>query len=244
MSPCLIVQYRVALEATISRPSTSRLPSVSSFSALASCEDAVAASSPGAAGLPSWPSAWPRAAPPAGRRGGGRPEGGRSVGWLRPPRRQPAQRAGRPARADDLHRALGEGPGHGRGDAHPQHPGAVFGHVLGERLDRRLGLLLRLDDHPLLVPVPGQGDCADPEVLEQRHFERAVVGRCHGLRRVAAAAPQHLVQQLVEALGEQADLNLLQRHAGHPAGRTGLQVKRPLARLAHRPGDEPLWRIV
>src|ERR1035437_9943593 len=89
---------------------------------------------------------------------------------------QAAERAGRPALADDLQRALGESPGCSRRDPDPEHARTVLGNLLRERLDRCLRLFLGLDDHPLVLPVPGQRDRPDPEVLHQRQVERPVIG--------------------------------------------------------------------
>src|SRR6185312_206711 len=131
--PRWIVQYSVALEATTSRPSTSSSPSLSSVRA--------AASSPGGwpcAGWPwaGWPWAdWPGAGWPRerdSRRAGGLSAIGGPVAvlpWADMPlgvQRQPAQRARRPALADDAQRALGERARRCGGDAHPQHPWPVF----------------------------------------------------------------------------------------------------------------------
>ena len=65
------------------------------------------------------------------------------------------------------------------------------------------------------LDLPGQAHRADPELLLDRGVQRLVVlgvGRGQrGHRGVAAAAAQHLVEQLVDPLGEDRDLRLLQR---------------------------------
>ena len=60
----------------------------------------------------------------------------------------------------------------------------------------------------------------------------------------AAGAAQHLVEQLVDPLGERGDLLLLQRHGRDPLARPGLQEERALAGLADGAGDEPVRRVV
>src|SRR4029077_5590465 len=49
---------------------------------------------------------------------------------------------------------------------------------------------------------------------------------------------------LVDPLGQQAHLELLQDNARHPADRGRLQVERAIPRLPDRAGDEPVRRIV
>src|SRR6202034_4119089 len=59
-----------------------------------------------------------------------------------------------------------------------------------------------------------------------------------------AAVAEFVVEQLVQALGEPADLDLLQDYAGDPALAAGLQVERALSGLADRPSHEPLrWGV-
>src|SRR5215472_10527294 len=151
--------------------------------------------------------------------------------------RQPAQRARRPSGGDKLERALRERPGGPRGDPHPQHGGPVRRDLVGQRLDRLVALLLYLDDHPVAVAIPGQGYGADPKLLGQRQVERTIVaqrGRRGGRNGGAAAGlSQHLVKELVDSFCQQADLELLQDDAGHPATGAGLQVEGPVSRLPY-----------
>src|SRR5215472_11803664 len=123
--------------------------------------------------------------------------------------RKPAQRARRPALAHDRQGSLGEGARGRRGDRDAQYAGRVVRQVLGQRFERLVAELLRFDDDPLLLAIPGQRDRADPEVLHQRLLERRVVGeRVRGYGGdggAPAGAPQDLVEQLIEPLSELTD---------------------------------------
>src|SRR5215469_3796364 len=247
------VQYRVALDAATSLPSTSSVPWVSS--SIARSSDRPVAGWRGTGGarrarfLPS-----ERLRPLPVRALFASADGSvmaRPVPVL--PRahvaggvqRQPAQRARRPALSDDPQRTLGEGPGGLGREPHPQHGGPVRRDLVGQRLHRRLGLLLGLDHHPVRLAVPGQRDGPDPELLHQRKVERAVVGGCRGAAgRRAAGSPEHLVEQLIQPLGQLRHLELLQRDAGDPAAVGRLQVEASLAWLADRSGHEPLRRVI
>ena len=55
---------------------------------------------------------------------------------------------------------------------------------------------------------------------------------------------QHLVEQLLDPLGEHRDLCLLQRDAGDRRALAGLQEEGARPWLAHRAGDEPLRGVV
>ena len=59
----------------------------------------------------------------------------------------------------------------------------------------------------------------------------------------AASAGHHLVEQLVDPLGEGRHLLLLQRDADHAAAAARLQEERALPGLADRAGDEALGRV-
>src|SRR3984885_8131723 len=139
-----MVQYSVAFEATTSRPSTSRVPLASRSSAPVFSLSA----RPEAGWLASGRRAGSRIADPVAVL----PRADVPVGV----ERQPAQRAGRPALADQPQRPLGERPGRAGRDPDPQHSRPVLGYLVGQVLDRVLGFLLRLDDHALSVGVPGQ----------------------------------------------------------------------------------------
>src|SRR5262249_14091547 len=160
------VQYKVAFEAATRRPSTFRLPSDSRSSAGWSSHGPVGGgevkgTAPGRRFL-------------RGGRGAGRSPGSSGITHPVPvlPRadvplgvqRQPAQRARRAALPDDLDRALGERPRRPGGQPHPQHPGTVLRPLLSQRLGGGLGLLLRLDHHFLVFPVPAARPAAPPHV--------------------------------------------------------------------------------
>src|SRR5690554_5370719 len=129
-----------------------------------------------------------------------------------PYRGEPSTARATSVRGDQAERPLREGAGRARADPHPQHAGPVHRDVVGQRLDRRFALLLRLDDHPVAVAVPGERDRADAEVFGERQVERAVVAqrRRSALRDVGRlGAAQYLVEQFVDPFGEQAHLELL-----------------------------------
>ena len=52
-----------------------------------------------------------------------------------------------------------------------------------------------------------------------------------------------LAEQVVESLGEDGDLDLLERDRDDPPAVAGLQEERPIARITDRAGDEALGRI-
>ena len=144
--------------------------------------------------------------------------------------------------------ALRERAGRARADPDPQHPGTVDRDVIRQRLDGGVALLLRFDDHPVTVAVPGERDRANPEVLGKRQVERPVVpqprrGGLGDLDGVAGTA-QHFVKELVDPFGKEAHLELLQDNARHPADRGRLQVERAIPRLPDGAGDEPVRRII
>ena len=172
-----------------------------------------------------WPARWPFC---------------RGHTWPVGVQRQPAQRARRPARRDELQRALRERPGRARADPHPQHAGPVAGDVIGQRLDRRVALLLRLDDHPVAVAVPGERDRADPEVLGQRQVERAVVaqrrrGGCRdrGGRR-CGAAPRRAARRSARRAGSPGTSPGRRWSPGRPRSPAGRTCDPPAARQSRR----------
>ncbi|GAA3307590.1 hypothetical protein GCM10020295_66930 [Streptomyces cinereospinus] len=165
--------------------------------------------------------------------------------------RQAAQRAGWPAGVDDVEGTFGEGAGLRAGEPDPQHRGAVLlvleepllglGEVLlgvGVELHQRLCL----DDHALFLAVPGEGHGADPELLLDGGLQGGAVGGLgggHGRHGgTAAAAPHHLVEELVHALGERCDLGLLQGHAGHAGTGGGLEEEGTAPGQSDRTGHE------
>ena len=79
-----------------------------------------------------------------------------------------------------------------------------------------LGLGARLDQHALRVAVPAERQRAGPERLVERLVERPVVlagGRRGDLRRRRDAATLELGQELAEPVGEDRDLDLLERRS-------------------------------
>jgi hypothetical protein len=67
-------------------------------------------------------------------------------------------------------RPLREGSGHGASDTHPEHGRSLVGlFVKGlDLLLLGLSTSVGLDHHPFGVTVPGQGQCAYPELLLDR----------------------------------------------------------------------------
>ena len=94
-----------------------------------------------------------------------------------------------------------------------------------------------LDDDQLGIAVPGQAHCADAKLLVDRLLERIAVAvrRC---RNLGAGPRHHLVEQLLDAVGQDGYLLLFQRDRNHPHAIDGLQVKRAFARHANGPRDE------
>ena len=60
----------------------------------------------------------------------------------------------------------------------------------------------------------------------------------------AGAAPQHLVEHLVQVLGQHRHLLLLAGHAGDAVPLPGLQEEGPLAGLTDGAGHEPVRGVV
>ena len=103
---------------------------------------------------------------------------------------------------------------------------------------------MRLDDDELGVAVPAERHGADPELLGDRRVERVEVLAAQRRRGrdgcLSAGAADDLVEQRVDALGEDLHLLLLQRHRDHARAVARLKEELPLAGLAHGAGDEPL----
>src|SRR5690348_5825865 len=142
-----MTQYRVALDASASRPAISSSPAVSS--SMSESADLGAPLRPSARSGDRSVAANPMSVL-AGADVTGRVE------------RQAAQRTWRAAGRHERHRALGERARRGGRDRDPQDGGPVLRKLLGQRLDRLVAQLLRLDDDPLAVAVPGQRDRSDP----------------------------------------------------------------------------------
>ena len=68
-------------------------------------------------------------------------------------------------------------------------------------------------------------------------------GATAGITVVRVRLGHHLVEQLVDPLGERRDLLLLQRDAHDPRALAGLEEERARARLADGAGDEALGRV-
>src|SRR4029079_7092982 len=77
---------------------------------------------------------------------------------------------------------------------------------------------------------------------------RLVGGRRVGVERLERAGPLdpaalQLVEQLVEALDQRGDLDLLEGDRGHPRAVAGLEEEGAIAGFADGAGDESVWCV-
>ena len=95
-----------------------------------------------------------------------------------------------------------------------------------------------LDHDPLVVGVPRQRHRAGAELLLDRLLERVGVlqaqRRHGGDHRLVELAGHHLVEQLVDPLGQRRDLLLLQRDADDACAGARLEEERALTRAGRR----------
>ena len=121
--------------------------------------------------------------------------------------------------------------------------------LLAELLAELLGGLRladgdRLDHDGGGVDVEGQAQGAHAELLVHGGVQGGVVDGGHGRLRKGHPEPAgRLGEQLLELLGQERHLDLLQRHADQPAATAGLEEEGALPRRADGPGDEPLRRL-
>lgn len=160
-----------------------------------------------------------------------------------------ADHADRTPCPDHLPRALGEGAGRADRHAHQQHLGRL-GVVVERRdvvLERGvvvgLGQRVGLDDHLRRRRIPAQAHRAGTELLLDG-FELLVVhefdGRARGDAEGVAVEGAELVEDLVDLLGEQGRLLLLQRDAHELGARADLQIERTRSRDADGADDNPV----
>src|SRR4051812_41427372 len=232
-------QNRVALLASTSWPWTSSSPWVSSRRASSSDSSGCRGSPKLAAGsLPPVTDPVSPSDPPAVAVGPGAdvPLGVEGL---------PTEGARRTPGLDNGHGSLDECAGDRPGDPDAQDVRTVL-------LVVEVGLLLLggragLDDDPLAVLVPGQRHRPDPELLAKGRVERRGVVQLPRSHRgdwgCPAAAPQDLVEQLLDAFRQHAHLLLLQRDARHAPAGGSLEVEDPLTGLADGAGDEPVGRV-
>ena len=106
----------------------------------------------------------------------------------------------------------------------------------------------QLDHDPIDGRVPGDGHGADPELLGDRSVQRVHIAlpwsEAGGTSISPALRRTHLVQHLVQVLGQHGDLLLLAGHAGDPVALARLQEEGPLPRLPHGSGDEPVRGVI
>jgi len=163
-------------------------------------------------------------------------------------KRSAAERARRPTGGNDLAASTCERAGRGRLDHYPQDrlegPG-----LLG--LEHGLTLLI---DHQLLLPVvalhdddptfgiPPEAHRADPELVLDGGGQRVNVleGLGNDIRSLTRGK---VIEQVVDPVGERAQLLLLQRHRGQPRPGAGLQEEGSLAGRPDSARDEPIWWV-
>jgi hypothetical protein len=120
--------------------------------------------------------------------------------------------------------------------------GRLFGDGI-RLLGLRLGL--RFDHHALAGWIPGKCQEADLEELDQRFLQRCLVEMNLNRRQVRGLLTAFLdqFQQVHQAVGQRADLDLLQRDADQGTALLRLQEEGSLTGLAHRAGHEALWLV-
>ena len=109
------------------------------------------------------------------------------------------------------------------------------------------GLLLgvavvALDDDGGTRRVPGEADGVDAELVLDRRLERLRVGVVLG-RGLGPLGTADVVEQVRDALGEDAHLQLLDRHRDQASATAGLEEEGAAPGRAHGAGDEALWRV-
>src|SRR6476620_974485 len=120
-----------------------------------------------------------------------------------------------------------EGAGLGRAEAHPDGVARQQAHlVVGLLVDLVGVVVVALDDELLAVFVPGQGQGLDAPVLVERRLQRLGVlrdaPRLAGLDRLGG---RELVEDVVDAVGEDGDLLLLDAHGDHEGAGARLEVE-------------------
>ena len=98
-----------------------------------------------------------------------------------------------------------------------------------------------LEHDQLVRGVPADRQHADPERLVDRLVQGGgVAQQVRLLLGALDAAALQLVEQVAQSLREGGDLDLLEGHGHDPRPVAGLEEEGPVARGAHRPGDEPV----
>ena len=193
----------------------------------------------------------PSRRPSAGRGAGSRWRARTGARRGRSGRRRTGSSGGRPRRpARPAARRPGRAPA---GDAGPGTPPRARAPRVSSSscsgLDHRgLGEREDLDHHPLVGRVPRQRHRAGAELLLDRLLQRARCPRGRAARRPGSTRRRrplvdHLVEQLVDPLGERRHLLLLQRDADHPGAGARLEEEGALPGLADGAGDEALGRV-
>src|SRR5919197_4066323 len=157
------------------------------------------------------------------------------------------QRTRRPTRRDDPHRPLDKGTRRRRREPDGEQVRSVLGVVLDllAGLERRLVLLslfARLDEDSLAAAVPTEGQDAGAERFVERLVERCRIV-LKGRVGVGDAPVLELVEELVQAVGEDCDLDLFEGDRHDPIRIARLEKERPLAGLTDRAGDEAVGWI-
>src|SRR3954452_22630243 len=157
-----------------------------------------------------------------------------------------AEGARRPAGCDEGVRATGEGPRLRGREADPDRVAPERTHLVVRGLLVHLvgDVVVALDDDLLALLVRGERQRLHAPVLVEGRVQRlGVLRRTTGLARLCGQRGRELVEHVVDAVGEDRDLLLLDPHCHDQRAGARLQVEGPLTGRPDRPGDEPVSGI-
>ena len=126
-------------------------------------------------------------------------------------------------------------PGSSSQGTPPSSPSGLSGGGLGVVVEA-------LDDDPARLAVPREGDRHDPELDLDGCVERKVVAICRG-RLLARGAARHLVEDVVDPVGEDGHLLLLERDRRDRPALAGLEKEDPLTGRPDGARDESLGGV-
>lgn len=115
-------------------------------------------------------------------------------------------------------------------------------HGLGNVRTVIQGVVEALDDDRARSAVPGEGDRHDPELILDWSVEWKVVAVCRG-RLFARGAARHLVEDVVDPVGEDGHLLLLERDRRDRSALAGLEKEDPLTGRPDGARDETLGGV-